>query len=47
MPERSFSRGNSPGVRIVPEGVRLIHMSLPAENTVIESTSEVAERQRI
>src|SRR5689334_7162008 len=46
MPERSFSSRNSPGMRIVPEVARLIHMSLPAEKVVLESTIEVAERRR-
>ena len=46
MPERPFSRPNSPSVRIVPRVVRLDRMSLPVENSVIESTIEVADRQR-
>ena len=46
MPERPFSRPNSPSVRIVPRVVRLDRMSLTAENLVAESTIEVAERQR-
>ena len=46
IPERPFSRPNSPSVRIVLRVVRLNRMSIPVENPIPESTIEVAERQR-
>ena len=46
MPERPFSSGKSPSVRIVPWFGRVNHMQSPTEMTPIETIIDDAERQR-